>query len=310
MAALLLAGAIFEPIGAWWDGRRYPPQGSRVDLGDGRRMYLDCRGTGSPTVLLEAGHRGWSPAWTLVQPQVATFTRVCSYDRAGLGLSDSGPRPRDVAAVNADLAELLTRAGVTPPYVLVGHSAGGMYQRRFATAHRDHVAGLVLVDSDVPTDAEDRRSVEQAPDDRHAARVLTVMTYSGLFRLLFQVLHVPLGSAESERYPEEARVRFGAGMTHLALAMNDEWDLYKSAYAAASNDPLGDLPLVVIAALAYRPDDADRADWLARQTHLASLSTKSRLIVLDHQTHYIPLVEPEVVTAAIRDLVDAARLTP
>ncbi len=218
LVALLLCGAIFEQIGAWADLRRYPPGGVRVDLGDGRRMYLDCRGTGSPTVVLEAGLYGWSPTWTSVLPQVATFTRVCSYDRAGLGLSDPGPRPRVVGEITADLERLLAHAGIAPPYVLVGHSAGGMYHRLFTSAHPEKVAGLVLVDSNEPTDEQDRASVDDGSDNRRLERTLTALTYSGVFRFLVQVLGLELGGDEGARYPEEARIRTRARMTALSRA--------------------------------------------------------------------------------------------
>lgn len=310
VVALVLVGAGYERVGAWRDLRRFPAQGARVDLGGGRAIHLDCRGAGSPTVLLEAGFRGWSPAWTAVQPEVAAFTRVCSYDRAGLGLSDTGPRPRTVEAVNADLARALERAQIAPPYVLVGHSAGGMYQRRFLVAHPEQVTGLVLVDTDVPTDDADRRAVATGDDDRTTGRILTALSYTGVFRLLFRTLEMRIGSAESERYPEEAKVRFSATMTRLGAAMPDEWTLYQSAYASMTTASLGDLPLVVIAALGYRPDPADRADWIARQTSLARLSTRGRLIVREDQSHYLPLVEPETVTNAIHEVVTASRAAP
>jgi pimeloyl-ACP methyl ester carboxylesterase len=242
-----------------------------------------------------------------VQPQVASFTRACSYDRAGLGLSAAGLRPRTVAAANADLARVLERAAITPPYVLVGHSAGGMYQRSFLASHREQVAGLVLVDTDVPTDDADRQAVAAGDDDRTTGRILTALAYTGVFRLLFRVLELRIGSAESDRYPEEAKVRFSATVARLGAAMPDEWTLYQSAYASMTETSLGDLPLVVIAALGYRPDAADRADWLARQTSLARLSTRSHLVVREDQTHYLPLVEPETVTRAIREVVEASR---
>ena len=307
LGVLLLAGAILEQVGAWRDLRRFPPAGNLVDLGDGRRMYLDCRGSGSPTVLLEAGYLNWSPTWTLVQPEVAKLTRVCSYDRAGLGSSDPGPRPRVVTEVNADLERLLARAGVAPPFVLVGHSAGGMYQRLFTVAHREGVVGMVQIDSNQPTDEADRLSVVNAEDERRTGAVLTALVYSGVFRFVVQVLGIEVGGPESARYPEEARVRMRARMTRLARSMNDEWVLYRSAYATVPNDPLGALPLVVIAAFGYRPEEADRADWRARQTALAGLSTKGRLVVLEHQAHLVPLLEPDVVVTAIREVVEAAR---
>lgn len=305
--AILVAGAIFERVGAWRDARRYPPQGERVDLGDGRSMYLDCRGSGSPTVILEAGHDNWSPAWTAVEPEIAKRTRVCSYDRAGLGESDAGPKPRSAAAAVKDLELLLDRAHVAPPYVLVGHSAGGMYQRLFYAAHPDRVAGMVLVDTDEPTDDADRREIADAPDDRRGAAILSVAVHTGLFRFVTQVLGVEPGPKGSERFPEEAKVRFRANMAKLAASMNDEWTLYQSAYTTITDVSLGDRPLVVIGALGYLHSDADREDRRARQRRLAALSTKSHLVMLDDEPHFVPLLRPEIVVGAIDEVLEKAR---
>lgn len=310
LLGLCAAGAIGEQIGAWLDLRRFPPPGARVDVGDGRRLYLDCRGGGAPTVVLQSGHWSWSPSWVLVQPQVAAFTRVCSYDRAGLGRSDAGPAPRSAAAVVADEALLLARAGVAPPYVLVGHSAGGMYQRLYQAAHPAQVAGLVLVETDAPGDDADRRQVYDAPDDRRVAAVMTGLTHLGLFRLLVQGLGVMPGPPESRRYPEEAQVRMRADMTRLARAINGEWDSYRSAYRTVPAAPLGDLPLVVIAALGYQKTPADREDWRRRQQGLAALSRRSRLVVLEDEPHAVPFLRPEVVVSAVREVVDQARRPP
>lgn len=121
----------------------------RVRLPDGRRIALRCTGQGSPTVILEAGFAGSSLGWARVQPKVAAATRVCSYDRAGYGLSDPGPMPRDGAAVARDLEKALSAGRINGPYVLVGHSAGGLYVRLFAARRPRDVAGLVLVDPSV-----------------------------------------------------------------------------------------------------------------------------------------------------------------
>ena len=161
----------------------------------------------------------------------------------------------------------------------------------------------MLVDTDVPTDEEDRRAVATGDDDRNTGRVLSTLAYTGVFRLLFRTLALRIGNDEGARFPEEAKVRFGATVARLGAAMPDEWTLYQSAYAVTLTEPLGDLPVVIIAALGYRPDAKDREDWLARQTSLLRLSTRSRLVVREHDTHTLPLVAPEVVTAAIREVV-------
>lgn len=300
---ILLVGAVFERVGAHRDAGRYPQLGGLVDVGGGRSMHLDCRGSGSPTVILEAGHHGWSPAWTAVQPEVAKLTRVCSYDRAGLGDSDVGPAPRTAAAITRDLEQLLESAHEAPPYVLVGHSAGGMYQRLFFAAHPEQVVGVVLVDTDEPTDEADRRQIAEAPDDARAAAVFTAAVHTGVFRFVTQVLGVEPDAA-SARFPEEARVRLRANLAHLARSMNDEWTAYQSAYTTVTDLPFGERPLVVIAALGYWPTPAERDDWRARQAHLASLSTNGRLVVLEDEAHHLPLLRPDVVTSAIREVIE------
>ncbi len=125
------------------------PDVNRVDVG-GYRLYLQCIGAGSPTVVLEAGLGSPSEVWGLVQPGVARFTRVCAYDRAGVGGSDAGPRPRTSGTIVAALHTLLRRAGVGGPYVLVGHSIGGFHARLYAHRYPREVAGMVLVDASHP----------------------------------------------------------------------------------------------------------------------------------------------------------------
>lgn len=120
-----------------------------VVLPDGRRINLHCSGTGSPTVLLESGFGANASAWYKVQPALARTTRVCSYDRAGAGFSDPGPLPRDGAAIARDLDQTLTAARIRGPFVVVGHSAGGMYARLFAARRPRDVTGLILLDPTV-----------------------------------------------------------------------------------------------------------------------------------------------------------------
>src|SRR5215831_15296348 len=117
-----------------------------VTLPDGRKMNILCTGSGSPTVLLEAGflYNNW--VWTPVQRRVAQSNRVCSYDRAGYGFSDFSKEPRTPANIASDLTSLLELADVKGPYVMVGHSAGGMHARAFTDMHRKEVVGMVLVD--------------------------------------------------------------------------------------------------------------------------------------------------------------------
>ena len=136
------AAGFFQPSGD--EG----PTGSPglVDVG-GRQLYLTCQGEGSPTVVMEAGGRGNSGSWQLVQPEVAQFTRVCAYDRAGNGYSESAPVLDTAQTISDELHSLLANARIDGPYVLVGHSLGGILVRVFASRYLDEVVGMVLVDT-------------------------------------------------------------------------------------------------------------------------------------------------------------------
>ena len=141
------SGATYEAIMAAGDTKRYPSRGQLVDVG-GYRLHLHCVGEGSPTVVLDAGLGAFSLDWGAVQPQIAATTRVCAYDRAGLGWSEPGPRPRSPQQFADELHTLLTNAGVEGPYVLVAHSISGKTARLFASQHPNEVAGMVLIDAD------------------------------------------------------------------------------------------------------------------------------------------------------------------
>ena len=125
LLALAVAGAIYQSIATELAERAYPPPGEMVDVG-GYSLHINCVGQGSPTVLLDAGSGGFSAQWVRVQQEVSGTTRVCAYDRAGMGWSEMGPEPRDAKRITGELHALLEGAGIEGPYVLVGHSFGGL----------------------------------------------------------------------------------------------------------------------------------------------------------------------------------------
>jgi pimeloyl-ACP methyl ester carboxylesterase len=146
VAVLVLIGATYQGVATALERRRYPHPGELVDVG-GHQLHIYCRGEGTPTVVLEAPAGEPSPIWGWVQPEIARTTRVCSYDRAGLGWSEAGDRPYDPGRVPEELHALLTAADQAGPYLLVGHSLGTAFVRRFAGLYPADTAGLVLIDA-------------------------------------------------------------------------------------------------------------------------------------------------------------------
>jgi pimeloyl-ACP methyl ester carboxylesterase len=145
LATFALIGALYERRAIQRDAQLYHPPGKLVDIG-GYRFHLNCAGSGGPTVVLEYGHQGSYFDWSRVQPEVARFTRVCYYDRAGYGWSDPSPRPRTPSWMSDELRSLLHAAGEKPPYILVAHSYGSVNAEMFAHKFPDEVAALVLVE--------------------------------------------------------------------------------------------------------------------------------------------------------------------
>src|SRR5262245_3259234 len=164
LLGLLLVGYIYEPIAEATDAKAYPPPGQLVDVG-GYRLHINCTGTGSPTVVIDAGQGDWSTSWGVVQQEVAKTTRICTYDRAGLGWSEAGPLPRDAAEFAKELHTLLQNAGIPGPYVMVGHSLGGASIRVFVSEHASEVAGVVLIESMNPGQASQPHIQAQAQAD-------------------------------------------------------------------------------------------------------------------------------------------------
>src|ERR671914_941207 len=152
LLALAVVGAIYQAIATERAERAYPPPGEMVDVGR-YNLHINCVGQGSPTVVLDAASGGFSAQWVRVQREVSGTTRVCAYDRAGMGWSEMGPEPRDAKQISSELHTLLKGAGIEGPYVLVGHSFGGLYMRTYAARYPDEVAGVVLVDSSSPKQA-------------------------------------------------------------------------------------------------------------------------------------------------------------
>ena len=178
LLALAIIGAIYQAIATQRAERDYPPPGEMVNVG-GYNLHIDCVGRGSPTVVLDGGTGEMSANWVLVQREISETTRVCAYDRAGMGWSQMGPEPRDATQITGELHALLEGAGIEGPYVLVGHSFGGLSQT-YAARYPEEVAGVGLVESSHPEQFSYRRVTRDSYEPQK--QVLAVASQAGTDR--------------------------------------------------------------------------------------------------------------------------------
>lgn len=302
LAAVAALGATYEFIAGSTDQSTYLPAGRLIDVG-GYRMHLDCRGEGSPTVVMDAGLGGSSLDWSLVQADVANTTRVCSYDRAGMGWSDASPLPRTPGHIADELHTLLTRAGVPGPYVLVGHSLAGKNMRVFALAHPDEVTGMVLVDA--RSEHVDALTPKAEADAFGVALAMQGTLYT-LARRLGVVRAIGASLVGEPRVSRAIAAEMVLLQTQAAaIDETTKEGLARSADDAALTDAdLGSVPLTVIAASASM---AEIPNWSTAQRELAALSTQGRLVVAEHSGHAVQLEQPGIVIDGISQVLAAIR---
>ncbi len=312
---LLLAaiGATYQSIESSRDRRMNPPPGRFVDVG-GHKMHLDCTGQGAPTVVLESGLWDDWVVWYKVQPAISKFTQVCSYDRAGLGFSDPRPDQQpDSRNIAHNLHTLLANAGVNPPYVLVGHSLGGIHILVYQNLYPADVVGMVLVDSGHP-DQENRVPPEM--------KKIQSRLY---FKSKFWGLVLPLGltrlmGACGGGPPEIRAMQRTVGCRWQTVkAREAEVNAIGASSVGRHAGSLGSIPLVVLsrdpekgAAPGLIPAELSRrfeVQWSQMQEELVHLSTNGSRVVATGSTHYVQMDRPDVVIAAIQKVVDADRLT-
>ncbi len=295
---LAAAGTAYETISSYYDSERYPQVGRSVDLG-GFTLNLHCAGTGSPTVILESGVGLPALSWGLVQPEIARFTRVCSYDRAGYGWSDPRPGPRTAGRLADELHLLLSNAGVNPPYLLVGHSFGGMIVRMYASRHPGEVAGMVLVDSS----QEDQQTRGFRPTPSPLRPVAPVLYRLGISRALFWL------RGESN-LPQD----MAAALEYLMIQPKATETVFAemSAFSASADEvrqagDLGSMPLVVLTGTrSAERSPRLHAIWMNElQPRLVRLSTRGKHELAD-SGHNIQLEKPEAVVNAVREVYEAA----
>jgi len=306
LLVLLLAGAgfLYENISEARD-RRFNKMGGRLVDVDGRKMHIDCAGEGSPTVILDSGLGDSYVSWRRVQPQVAKFTQACSYDRAGMGFSDPGAEPRTSKVIAGELHALLQSAHIAPPYVLVGHSMGGYNVRVYTSLYRNEVVGMVLVDASHPD--QENRFPQQLKDMvgrwRREALLLEYTMPFGIPRLL--------GMCDQDALERAADCNW-----HTAREAAAELNAFsESAAQTAATGSLGDMPLAVLSHDPDKPSSELPPDlakttneaWEKMQEELAHLSTRGTQTIVKNSSHYIQGDRPEVVTDAVRNIVEQAR---
>jgi pimeloyl-ACP methyl ester carboxylesterase len=304
---LLLAaiGSTYEKIEESREDSHDVPPGRLIDA-SGHKMHLNCSGGGSPTIVLESGLWNDSEVWYKVQPEISTFARVCSYDRAGLGFSELRPEQEaDSVNVAHNLHTLLANGGEHPPYVLAGHSFGGIHVLVYQNLYPADVVGMVLVDSGHP-DQENRLPPEM---NKIQSRMYLQSKLWGLA--------VPLGLPRL------------LGLCGRTIECNWQTVKAREAEVAALKDSgdearhassLDSLPLVVVshdpekgAAPGLIPSDLSRRfenQWVLLQEELTHLSTNGSRVVATGSTHYVQVDRPDLVIAAIQKVLEAAKQTP
>jgi pimeloyl-ACP methyl ester carboxylesterase len=240
---LAILGGSYQAIATWVDARNYPPPGQMVDVG-GYKLHLYCIGSGSPTVILDALFPGTVSNWAWVQPEVAKGTQVCAYDRAGLGWSESGPGPHDALHGARELHNLLEAADIRGPYILAGHSLGGLTIRLFADQYPDEVAGVVLIEATNP-DAWKRIGMPEGIGvDHNQLAIGAFLARFGVFRLgLF-----PAYSTDPD-LPAQQRLELQAFFNSVKSleTVRDVNDSFSSALDQARHTgSLGSKPLAVV----------------------------------------------------------------
>lgn len=313
VALLALAGLAYQAIASARDARQYLPPGRMIDVG-GYRLHIRSMGEGGPTVVLDAGWSDCSLNWCLVQPEVAQFTRVCSYDHAGLGWSDPGPAPRTSQQIVHELHTLLTNAGLPGPYVLVGHSFGGYNVRLFAHEYPQEVAGLVLVESSHEDQWAGMPESMKRQNDQFTTFLKTGLPWQrfGVVRRFYTYPNPKLPEALR---PIDVALKSRTGF--LNTIYNEAIGMEESGTQVKAAPSLPPVPLAVLTAgeMGKDPPPGISAEdferwkslWRDLQADLARRCPDSIHVTVADSTHIIPLDRPAAVVDAIRRVVEAVR---
>jgi pimeloyl-ACP methyl ester carboxylesterase len=314
--AAVLIGAGYEQIMRWRATREFPVQGRLIDIG-GRHMQIDCRGSGTPIVVFEAGlDTMGSLSWAAVQDPIAATTRACAYSRAGIMWSDRRTAEFQPDGVARDLHALLAAAGERGPFVLVGHSLGGPYIMNFTRLYPQDVAGLVFVDASHPDQIA--RMAQAAGKKMETGKAMmkaaNALTWTGIPRLV-------AARSETPTVPVQAKLADNAYLSLSLSSALEELDALDATFAAAGQlRQLEDRPIVVLSAMKPYPaavlqamqmtteqGQHIQAAWKDMHDDEASWSHHSRHELVPDSTHYIQFDRPDVVIAAVKEVVNDVR---
>jgi pimeloyl-ACP methyl ester carboxylesterase len=322
---LLTVGVLYQEIAARRHRRRFAPPGVLTDVG-GHRLHVTCRGSGSPVVLLESGIAASSLSWAVVQPAIATFTRVCAYDRAGLAWSDVASCPRSFEQIVDELSTVLTRVAPAERYVLVGHSFGSFVIRAYAARHPGSVSSLVLVDPPTEWLTMTPQRARMLRGGRQLSRIGALLAHIGVVRTCLALLtggaagaprkfvriFGPTAARTLERLVGEVRKLppdvhgivqelwcqpkcFHAMADHLRV-------LERDGIAMGGSIPPRDIPVIVISSGDQPPEQ------IAAHRMLAERSAEGRHVIAARSAHWVQFDEPELVVALVKELVDRVHI--
>ena len=302
---------------AKWYGE-YIAHSHPVRLPDGRTLNLYCAGKGSPTIVMEVGLSENALTWWKVQPRLAKLSRVCVYDRAGLGFSPIGPMPRDTRAEVADLEHMLKAARVKPPYLLVGHSMGGYNVRLFASRHSNDVAGLVLIDPSVENQIPIMEKAVPATIEGNQRTMRRQRACADLGRPP-DIVKYCIRSAPASFPPDLAKKFTDVQGLHTSQTIFSEAESFferDSQQVIAERRSLGSMPLIVLTRGELDddlpPDQSATQSRMLMQLHdeVAKLSSVGSNREIDGAHHYIHIDKPDAVIDAVGEVLAAARKRP
>lgn len=317
LALLLLIGSVWEQVERRKVAAAFAAPGHLVDIG-GRRIQIECRGSGSPTVVFETGLDYFGAlAWAKVYDRVAEFTRACAYSRAGIVWSDDKPGPHDGLGIARDLHATLAAAGEKAPFVMVGLSMGGPCITIYTGLYGDQVAGLVYVDASHPDQIKREQAVlgKAANEKGFIQEIGGKLSWTGIPRLVvYKARHSKPKSEMMSRIPPEARDIAMAFFPTSLGPMTSERDALATTFdEAGAYRNLGTRPVVVLTHGKLLPDmpkaQAEQFDkiWLEMQKDMATWSSHGTQRTISDAGHYIPNDDPDAVIAAIREVVDDVR---